>query len=143
MVSLASCNFYPFRASGRALIYSPVYTVLVNSNTIYSTSKQQYNIYIITIIARDSYRGGKTWDIPPKAFPTPPPKSIQYCTVADRCHATSRFQFPFSNFQFPISNFHFSISIFHFSFPISIFHFSISNFRFHRISLNKRQPRFI
>ena len=82
-------------------------------------------------------------------------------TVADRCHATSRFRFPFSNFQFPFfqlsfSNFHIPIFQFPFSnfnFPISNFHFSISNFRFHfhfqfsiityRISLNKCQLRFI
>ena len=49
-------------------------------------------------------------------------------TVADRCHATSRFRFPFSNFQFPFSNFRFPISIFRF--PISIFQLQFSNFQF-------------
>ena len=37
-------------------------------------------------------------------------------TVANRCHATSRFRFPFSNFHFPLytSIFHITTSIFHF-----------------------------
>ena len=41
---------------------------------------------------------------------------LQSSTVADRCHATSRFRFPFSNFHFPLytSIFHITTSIFHF-----------------------------
>ena len=39
-------------------------------------------------------------------------------TVADRCHATSRFRFPFSNFHFPLYT-----SIF----PHYNFHFPLSN----------------
>ena len=55
----------------------------------------------------------------------------QRYTVADRCHAISRFQFPFSNFhfQFPTSIFHFPTSIFHFQPPFFIFQLPFSYFQ--------------
>ena len=42
-VSLTSCNFYPFRASGRALICSPVYEQYAKVYFI------QSNIYFFSI----------------------------------------------------------------------------------------------
>ena len=49
---------------------------------------------------------------------------LHLSTVAEGCHATSRFRFPFSTFRLPFSTFRLPFSIFHF--PTSIFQFPTS-----------------